>query len=94
MSVMDIFWVFIYKYHPKLAIYDWLVDSQLVRREDIVSNEVRAMVPEGMINVNCFVFFYKGGTKNVVYLLQDNKAEKSIAIGLLKNDELVNAIKL
>ncbi|MGP4107944.1 hypothetical protein [Virgibacillus sp. L01] len=94
MSIMDVFWEFIYKYHPKIAFYDWLVDSQLIKREDIVNSKVRAMVPKGMIDINCFVFFYEGGTKNVVYLLQDKKAKTNIAIGLLKNDELVNAIKL
>ncbi|WP_181347386.1 hypothetical protein [Thalassobacillus sp. CUG 92003] len=94
MSVIDVFWEFIYEHHPQLAFNDWLVDSQLMNVEEIVNAEVRELIPHRLKEVNCIVYFYEGGTKNVVYLLQDKQGKQNIAIGLLKNDELVDAVNL
>lgn len=94
MDAIDVFWNFIYEHHPQLAFNDWMVDSQLMNVEEIVNIKVRELLPGQITEVNCIVFFYEGGTKNVVYLLQDKQGKQNIAIGLLKNDELVDTVNL
>lgn len=94
MSNVETFWEFISKHHPNLANHDWLVESKLLKREDIVNPDVKEYVPLDISELNLFTFYYEGSSKEVVFLLKDKKKDKNIAIGLLKDNVLVNAIQL
>ncbi|MFB4473711.1 hypothetical protein [Virgibacillus sp. SK37] len=94
MSVIDVFWEFMQKYHPQLVNNDWLVDSQLVKSKDIINPEMRKIIPLDMLEVNLILFYYDGNSKDIVFLFQNNKGKQNIAIGLLSDDEFLNAFKL
>lgn len=94
MSSIDVFWQYLYKYHPKLVQKDWFMDSNVIHRTDIISNAVKETVPTDINRLKCNVFFYEGGKKNIVFLIQDERGENNIVIGLLTNGELIHSINL
>jgi hypothetical protein len=94
LSSIDVFWQYLNEFHPKLLSKDWLVESRVINREEIVNQEVRANIPSSIQKVKCYVFFYDVGTKYVVYLLQDERGENNFSIGLLIDNELVHSIRL
>lgn len=95
MSVIDVFWRFIYERYPQLAKRDWMVDSQIIKLEDIVDPEIREFVPKGMLEFNRFVFYIEDvGKTTAVFILQDKKGRENIAIWLSINGESGSVIKL
>ncbi|HDR7314295.1 hypothetical protein ACRS52_19035 [Bacillus cytotoxicus] len=70
------------------------MDSNVIHRTDLKSHAVKETIPTGINYLKCNVFFYEGGTKNIVFLIQDERGVNNIVIGLLKNGELVHSISL
>jgi len=85
---------YINKYHPEIASKDWLVNVEVLNRGDFAIKELKKLIPNGMEKVRCLVFFYIGRDKNVVYLIQDIRGARNIAINLAKDDVLVHSLKL
>lgn len=94
MSVIDLFFDFIQEYHPQIMHQDWLVDSQLVNSKDITVPGIGEIIPLDMLEVKLILFYYEGNSEDVVFLLQDKKGSINILIGLIRNNELVNSVKL
>lgn len=93
MSVIKVFRNYMEEQHPHLAYKDWKVDVRPISADDIRNEELKASIPVAFKEeLTCWVFFYDGGTSNVVYLLQDKQGLRNLGIGLLKDGELVKPI--
>jgi hypothetical protein len=94
MSSIDVFREYLDQFYPRLVSKDWLVDTVIIEREEIVIKKLREMIPIEMQRVKCLLFFYTGGDKNVVYLLQDELGGKNWVIALVTNNLLIDAITI
>lgn len=93
MSVINVFRTYLEKHHPHLAEKDWQADVRTLSVDDIRNTKVKASIPdEDKARLTCWIFFYDGGTSNVVYLLQDVQGLKNIGIGLLRDGELIKPV--
>lgn len=93
MGIIELFRDYIEDYHPHLAEKEWIVDVRTLSAADIQNEDVKATIPSEVTEeLKCWVFYYKGGTSNVVYLLQDKQGLRDIGMGLLKKGELVKPI--
>jgi len=93
MSVIRLFRNYIDEHHPKLAEKDWIVDVRVISASDIKSEDVKATIPDKITEeLTCWVFYYDGGERSIVYLLQDKQGLLNIGIGLLKDGELIQPI--
>ena len=95
MSIIRVFRNYMEDYHPYLAAKDWKADVQTLSVDDISYEEVKALIPaEYKQELTCWVFFYDGGSPNVVYLFQDKNGLTNIGICLLKDDKPDKPISL
>jgi hypothetical protein len=93
MSVIRLFRNYIDEHHPHLAEKDWIVDVRALSAADIKNEDIKGTIPsEFTEELTCWIFYYAGGTSNVVYLLQDKQGLQDIGIGLLKDGELIKPI--
>ncbi|PEK02194.1 hypothetical protein [Bacillus wiedmannii] len=93
MSIIGLFRNYIEEHHPHLAEKEWIVDVRTLLARDIKNKDVKATIPsENIEELKCWIFYYDGGTSNVVYLLQDKQGRQDIGIGLLKKGVLIKHI--
>ncbi|MCR6790491.1 hypothetical protein [Bacillus paranthracis] len=94
MGIIELFRDYIEDYHPHLAEKEWIVDVRTLLVTDIQNGDVKATIPSEVTGeLKCWIFYYNGGTSNVVYLLQDKWGRKDIGIGLLKKGVLIKPIR-
>ncbi|WLP64226.1 hypothetical protein Q9G86_27035 [Bacillus thuringiensis] len=94
MGIIELFRDYIEDYHPHLAEKEWIVNVRTLLVTDIQNGDVKATIPSEVTGeLKCWIFYYNGGTFNVVYLLQDKWGRKNIGIGLLKKGVLIKPIR-
>lgn len=93
MGIIELFRDYIEDHHPHLAEKEWIVNVRMLSATDIQNEDVKATIPSEVTKeLKCWIFYYNGGTSNVVYLLQDKRGLQDIGMGLLKKGELVKPI--
>ncbi|WP_377863696.1 hypothetical protein [Bacillus sp. R86525] len=93
MSIIGLFRNYIEEHHPHLAEKEWIVDVRMLLVTEIQNGEGKAIIPNEIKGeLKCWIFYYNGGSPNVVYLLQDKRGLQDIGMGLLKAGKLVKPI--
>lgn len=88
MSVIKVFRSYMKEHHPLLRDKDWKVDVRKLSVNEFHSGTIQSLLPQMWSEpVTCWAFYYEEYYQDVVFLLQDKRGVRNIAISLLKNGE-------
>lgn len=80
-------------HHPDLTKEDWQADVRKFSAEEMNDRNLKKLLLHEMNEpITCWVFYYDNSYDEVVFLLQDKRGIKNIAISLLKNGKPVKPV--
>lgn len=93
MSIIKAFRDYMETHHPALTKEDWMADVRRFSPEELNSSNFNPLLLQEINEpITCWLFYYENSYREVVFLLQDKKGIKNIAISLLRNGEPVNPV--
>ena len=93
MSIIKAFRNYMEIHHQALTKEDWIADVRRFSPEELNSRNLKTLLLQEIDEpITCWLFYYENSYREVVFLLQDKRGIKNIAISLLKNGEPVHPV--
>lgn len=94
MTAIELFKKYMNRYWSELMNDNWMVSVTTFKRSNIFHEKLKELIPDDLEYGRCLVFYNSEEKRNEVYLFQDERGEKNLAITFMTDDILVHAIAI